>query len=80
MPSIIDLQKRDTCAVLTFPMCALGARDRPEVHYLHLYPWPATVARLPGRANVLALISRSTCRRRSQCRRLVIGVSCCVST
>eukprot|EP00965_Chrysotila_dentata_P258451 6213222-Pleurochrysis_carterae.AAC.3 len=26
MPSIVDLQKRDACAVLTFPMCALGAR------------------------------------------------------
>eukprot|EP00965_Chrysotila_dentata_P061059 2022774-Pleurochrysis_carterae.AAC.1 len=26
MPSIIDLQKRDSCAVITFPMCALGAQ------------------------------------------------------
>eukprot|EP00965_Chrysotila_dentata_P061079 2023606-Pleurochrysis_carterae.AAC.1 len=51
MPSIIDLRKRDACAVLTFPMCALGANVQKYT----------TFVCTPGLQPSLACLTELTC-------------------
>eukprot|EP00965_Chrysotila_dentata_P082045 2707666-Pleurochrysis_carterae.AAC.1 len=55
MPSIKELHARDTCAHITFPLCALGARAQKYTTFLCT----------PGLEPALARLSSLTCTHRT---------------